>query len=158
MLDISLEVSSMAISALSAGRTLCELRDWSVSNLDCKKLSIWLICIILGRHGAPLIREEFEAWDYGPVVPELYHHVKGFGGGPVRNVFHWIDPVAPNTPEYAALSAVAAITKGMRAGQLVANTHRNNGAWASVYRPNIFGIKIHNSAILDEYRSRIANA
>jgi uncharacterized phage-associated protein len=149
----------MAISALSAGRTLCELRDWSVSNLELQKILYLAHMYYLGQHdGSPLIREEFEAWDYGPVVPELYHHVKGFGGGPVRNVFHWIDPVAPNTSEYAALSAAAAVTKGMRAGQLVANTHRNNGAWASVYRPNIFGITIPNSAILNEYRSRTAPA
>ena len=113
----------------------------------------------LGQHdGEPLIREEFEAWDYGPVVPELYHHAKGFGSGPVKNVFHWVDPVAPNTPEFEALSAAAVGTKGMRAGELVANTHWKNGAWANVYRPNIFGIKIHNSAILNEYRSRSAPA
>jgi uncharacterized phage-associated protein len=93
----------MAISVLSAGRTLCELRGWSVSNLELQKILYLAHMYYLGRHGGPLIREEFEAWDYGPVVPELYHHVKGFGGGPVRNVFHWIDPVAPNTPEYAAL-------------------------------------------------------
>ncbi len=149
----------MAISALSAGRTLCELRSWSVSNLELQKILYLAHMYYLGQHdGAPLIRGEFEAWDYGPVVPELYRHVKGFGGGPVRNVFHWVDPVAPNTPEYAALSAAAAATKGMRAGQLVANTHWKGGAWDNVYRPNIFGIKIPNSAILNEYRSRTVAA
>lgn len=149
----------MAVPALSAGRTLCELRDWSVSNLELQKILYLAQMYYLGQHdGAPLIREKFEAWDYGPVVPELYHHVKGFGSGPVRNVFHWIDPVAPNTPEFEALSAAAAVTKGMRASQLVANTHWNGGAWARVYSPNIFGIKIPNSAILNDYRSRSSPA
>lgn len=147
----------MAISALSAGRTLCKLRDWSVSNLELQKILYLAHMYYLGRLGVPLIREEFEAWDYGPVIPELYRHLKGFGADPVRNVFHWIDPVAPNTPEYAALSTFAVATKGMSAGQLVANTHWQGGAWDKFYHPNIVGIKIPNSEILNEYRSRFVD-
>ena len=33
---------------------------------------------MLGLYGRPLIREEVEAWAYGPVIPELYQAVKHF--------------------------------------------------------------------------------
>ena len=31
-----------------------------------------------------LIDERFEAWDYGPVVPTLYHSFKKWGSGPIK--------------------------------------------------------------------------
>lgn len=33
----------------------------------------------LGLHGRPLVNEPIEAWQYGPVVPSVYHRYKRFG-------------------------------------------------------------------------------
>lgn len=38
----------------------------------------------LGLNGEPLINEHPEAWEYGPVIPSLYHEFKVFGNGPIR--------------------------------------------------------------------------
>jgi uncharacterized phage-associated protein len=38
----------------------------------------------LGLTGAPLFNEQIEAWEYGPVVPELYHSLKAYGAFPIR--------------------------------------------------------------------------
>ena len=111
----------------------------------------------LGKtNGRPLVTEPFEAWDFGPVIPEVYHHVKGFGSGPIRNVFHWIDPVDQSSDEFATLKEAAEGTKFKSAAQLVANTHWHNGAWARVYKPRMAGVIIPNSIILEEYRERAA--
>lgn len=149
----------MAVSADSAAKTICVLRDWSVSNLEVQKILYLAHMFHMGVHdGAPLIREPFEAWNYGPVVPELYHRMKPFGSGPVQNVFHWVDLVPMNTPEFESIHDAVEGTKNLRASQLVANTHSTSGAWATVYRPNITGIRIPNSAILNEYRARANRA
>jgi uncharacterized phage-associated protein len=145
----------MAVSALSAARTLCELRKWNVSNLELQKILYLAHMFYLGRNGAPLLNEDFEAWDYGPVIPELYHRAKAFGSGPVRNVFHWVPPVPPGTTEYEVLREAVEATRAMRAGQLVAITHWDRGAWAQVYRPGLRGVKIPNHAIAGEYRDRV---
>ena len=145
----------MAVSADSAAKTICVLRDWSVSNLEVQKILYLAHMFHMGVHGgAPLIHEPFEAWNYGPVVPELYQRMKPFGSGPVQNVFHWIDMVPMGTPEFESLNDAIQGTKKLRASQLVANTHTVDGAWARVYRPNIAGIRIPNTAIMDEYRAR----
>jgi uncharacterized phage-associated protein len=103
----------------------------------------------------PLISESFEAWDYGPVVPDLYRRAKGFGKGPVRNVFHWIPKVPQDSPDYAVLREVEEATRGISPGRLVSITHWEDGAWARYYIAGSRGIRIPNSAILDEYRERI---
>lgn len=145
----------MATSALSAARTICELRGWTVSNLELQKILYLAHLFHLGRAGQPLVTERFEAWDYGPVIPALYHHVKGFGNSPVRNVFHWIPPVPPG-PEYETLRECADATKNTSPSRLVAITHWDQGAWARCYRPGVTGIVIPNDLILAEYQAREA--
>lgn len=145
----------MAVSADSAAKTICVLRDWSVSNLEVQKILYLAHMFHMGVHdGAPLIREPFEAWNYGPVVPELYQRMKAFGSGPVQNVFHWIEMVPMSTYEFDSLNDAIEGTRKLSASQLVANTHSAHGAWARVYRPNLMGIRIPNTAIMDEYRAR----
>jgi uncharacterized phage-associated protein len=41
---------------------------------------------MLGRHGAPLLKETVQAWPYGPVVPSVYQAVRGFRCSPVTGV------------------------------------------------------------------------
>lgn len=144
----------MAVSALSAAKTVCELRDWNVSNLELQKVLYIAHMFHLGRTGQPLVAEGFEAWDYGPVAPELYHHVKGFGSGPVRNVFHWIDGVPVDAPEYAVLNEVADAARKASASKLVAITHAKDGAWAAYYLPGFRGISIPDDSIAEEYNKR----
>lgn len=33
--------------------------------------------------GQPCFKEEIEAWDFGPVVPEVYHEFKIFGSSDI---------------------------------------------------------------------------
>jgi len=145
----------MAVSVLSAARSLCQLRDWTVSNLELQKILYIAHMFHLGKTGgAPLIREDFEAWDYGPVVPELYRRARGFGSDPVRNVFHWEPEVPANAPEFFSLREAAEATKGMSSGRLVAITHWPQGAWYQCYKPGVRGIAIPDPLILAEYRAR----
>ena len=144
----------MTLSALSAAKTLCELKGWTVSNLELQKILYLAHMFFLGRENAPLIHEHFEAWDYGPVIPKLYHHAKGFGDRPVRNVFHWVSAAHPGTPEYEILREAAESTAHISPGRLVAITHADGGAWANTYRPGVRGLTIPNQAILDEYQTK----
>ena len=37
----------------------------------------------LAIRNTPLINESVEAWKFGPVIPSLYHDVKGYGMEPI---------------------------------------------------------------------------
>lgn len=48
----------------------------------------------LAVNGSPLLSEPVRAWDYGPVVTDLYDHIKFYGTGPVTNLVSTADSVA----------------------------------------------------------------
>lgn len=147
----------MAVQALSAGRRICELRNWGVSNLELQKILYIAQMFHLGTSGGqPLIDDRFEAWEYGPVSPALYARAKGFGRGPVRNVFHWVPDIPAESSEEQMIQEAVKQTTGMTPGELVSITHWPRGAWHQCYRPNERGITIPNHMILDEFRARQA--
>ena len=37
----------------------------------------------LAKNDSPLFTEKVEAWDYGPVIPSLYHEFKIYGAFPI---------------------------------------------------------------------------
>lgn len=143
----------MAVPALSAAKYLAELSNWSLSNLAIQKLVYIAHMVHLGRHGTKLIIEPIEAWDYGPVIPEIYHFLKAFGSEPVRNVFRRVPSIDENGTEARALRDVYREFGHLSASRLVAATHRPNGAWRSVYRPGIKGNVIPTKHIQSEYLS-----
>ncbi len=143
------------ISSLSAAKTLCELSDWSLSNLKIQKILYIAHMYALGRTDGecPLLSENFEAWDYGPVLPQVYQKGKIFGADAVGNVFHSIGSIFEG--EDRETLAECYVDLGDRsAAELVAATHWKLGAWAKHYSPSVKGIIIPNGDILDEYRKR----
>ena len=108
--------------------------------------------------GTPLIFDPFEAWDYGPVVPEVYKRAKPFGSGPVRNVFHWIDGVPAGSPDYHAIREAVDGTRHMTPGALVESTHWKEGAWATfsyeVRGESEYLIPTSCESIMPEWKSR----
>mgnify|MGYP006283548483 CR=1 FL=1 len=77
----------MTVSVLSAAKRLAARSGWTLSNLELQKILYLAHMVHLGRtDGAPLVHGLFEAWDYGPVHPDLYHRVKIFGSSPVKNI------------------------------------------------------------------------
>lgn len=148
------EDTVMAITAVAALRRLCELKQWSVSNLEANKLLYFAQMIALGKSEGrqPLVVGHFEAWDLGPVLPDAYHKAKIFGNKPIKSfVFSGSGPI----PEWDAIIEETLKEMGdLTSSQLVAESHWRDGAWAKFYRPGAKGIEIPNTAILDEYRLR----
>jgi uncharacterized phage-associated protein len=106
----------------------------------------------LGRTGNPLVHGSFEAWDYGPVHPELYHRAKIFGSDPVENIFTDARLPEEGTPECAIIDEAYGSLGNVGPGRLVNLTHRRGGAWETNYIPGARNIIIPNDDILKEYR------
>lgn len=148
----------MAISIFDAAKRLCIKSGWSLTNLQLQKLIYIAHMFHLGEHGMPLIKECFEAWDYGPVQPDLYHHVKVYGASPVKSMFHLGNEIPEEGTEMQILDKVYDQLSSKSASWLVAVTHWENGAWAKHYKSESYGNIIHNEDVLHEYINRENNA
>ncbi|MBV9551125.1 MAG: DUF4065 domain-containing protein [Alphaproteobacteria bacterium] len=142
---------SKPIHPLAAARRLCKQSGWTLSNLQLQKILYLAQMFHLGKKSTRLVDGDFEAWAYGPVLPQVYSQTKIFGGGPVREVFG-AAPIFDE--ERAAMLDEAALELGkLSAGRLVSITHWKEGAWAKYYQPDVRGIKIPDQAIIDEYNA-----
>ncbi len=140
----------MTVSVFSAAKHLAERSGWSLSNLELQKLLYLAHMFYLGRAGEPLVHGQFEAWDYGPVHPDLYHKAKIFGSDSVQNIFHSIADL-PDIAERAIIDEAYASLGNAGPGRLVNATHRKNGAWDKAYSPGVRHCVISNKDILTEY-------
>jgi len=141
------------IQTMSIVKYLAKNSDWNLSNLQIQKVLYISNMIWLGENGTPLIDAEFEAWDYGPVVAEVYHKLKCFGSRPVGNIFRRIPDIKDD--RVAAFLNDAIDHLGHKSGaELVAISHWEKGAWAKNYHPGKRNVLIPREDILEEYSKR----
>ena len=145
----------MAVSSKAAAQRLCERSKWRLTNLELQKILYIAHMNHMGIIGKPLIDGYFEAWDYGPVVPEVYHTVKMFGAEPIGDFVFPPTKIEDLSSEAKALDKTYGILAGASPGKLVAITHREGGAWEKHYNPKEHGIIIPNKDIAREFKDRI---
>lgn len=140
----------------SVAKFICERGRWKVTNLQLQKLIYMAQMLYMGRSdGARLADADFEAWDYGPVEPSLYHRVKMFGSQPIEDVFYNARNFKVGDPRRHVLEEVCDSLLRKPPAELVDITHWSGGAWAKHYVPGIRGIHIPDADIAREYRARL---
>lgn len=58
-------------------------RGDSISNLKLQKMLYYMQGFHLAYFGTPLFEDDLVAWQYGPVVPNVYSNFKSFGRGEI---------------------------------------------------------------------------
>ena len=148
----------MTVSSSSAARYACEISGWNLSHLKLQKILYIAHMVFMGRNnGNPLVDEEFEAWDYGPILPSIYHRLKGFGTSSVKDVFYDASTI-DGTKEGDLIREAHEQLRHKEPAELVAITYRPGGAWSNNHRSGRKHITIPNVDILDEYRNKLAAA
>jgi len=88
----------------------------------------------LALYQRPLIDEQIEAWEYGPVIPSLFHTMKRFGNSVVEHYIHKQGiPVAPSSAIHDFLEEIWRIYGMFTATQLSNMTHEPGTPWKEVY-------------------------
>ena len=101
------------------------------TNLRLQKLLYFAQGRYMARYGKPLFQADMAAWEYGPVVPEVYRAYKEFGSDGISEM----EPVSMNAftaEEYALLLDVARYYGTYATGELVHQSHVEGGPWAQV--------------------------
>ncbi len=86
-----------------------------ISNMKLQKLLYYCQGFYLASQGQPLFEEEVVAWQYGPVVPVVYHKFKRYGASGIPNEeasvcdrldamqVYWIDQVFDYFGQFSAI-------------------------------------------------------
>jgi uncharacterized phage-associated protein len=139
----------------TASKYICEKSGWRLSNLPLQKILYLAQVEYAGKfEGNRLVDTAFEAWDYGPVSPDLYHKVKMFGSEPVRDVFYDALRLREGSQRKQVLDDVCDKYLSVRPGKLIKFTHWDWGAWAKKYEPGLKNTLIADRDIAEEYRNR----
>lgn len=108
---------------------------------------------MLGLYGRPLIKDEVQAWQYGPVIPSLYKAVKSYRSQPV------VGPLptrgsndALDADEQNIIDQVFDLYGNYSGPALSRITHAAGTPWSMTYEPKTFGIEISNDLIEDHYQ------
>lgn len=104
-----------------------------ISNLKLQKLVYYAQGLHIALKGTPLFKENIEAWEYGPVVPELYSAYKSYGAGgiPPDDLFN-PESIDSDTREY--LDEVYSVFGQFSAVRLIDISHTDQ-CWKDAY-PN----------------------
>lgn len=97
--DVIGDIDNQAAFPIGAKNLANLILDWaaasgvSVSPMKLQKLVYFCHADFLLITGQPLIYQEFEAWDYGPVIPSLFQEFKHFGAGEITGRAVFFDPI-----------------------------------------------------------------
>lgn len=137
-----------------------------VTNLALQKIIYFCHAWFLVSANKPLIKQNFEAWEFGPVLPYLYRSFKGFGENKITARATKLDPktgdkiiakVDMEKSEESLLEDIVSFYSRLSASQLVEQSHVLGGPWYEVwhYEEKINpGMQISNQAILSFYTSK----
>lgn len=106
----------------------------------------------LAFRSVELIDNEIQAWQFGPVIPDLYHKIKQYRDSGVKSKIPRYNSDELDGDEMGLVDAVYE-AYGHRTGVDLSNlTHQPGSPWSLVYQPQTMGIKISNDLIEGHYR------
>ena len=148
-----------------------EGRGLEITNLALQKLLYFAHGWFFALYDRPLIKNKFEAWQYGPVQRVLYDQFKVFRDQPIRGVrAKYLDPATgekvtrePNiSPDHAHLiESILDKYSKYTASQLVNESHAEDGPWEFVWQQAedaIYpGMRIPDELILSHFKHLVSH-
>lgn len=107
----------------------CTRESYPISNLQLQKILYYVQREFL-QQGTKAFSEEIEAWQFGPVVPQVYKHYCGFGALPIRMKYK----VALNQKDVIIINPIIEKKRILNPWDMVSDTHSPGKAWDLIYR------------------------
>jgi len=109
--------------------TKCIEDHHPISNLQLQKILYYIQREFL-KNGEIAFPDEIEAWQFGPVVPNVYYYFCGYGAMPISLAQ---ESVIINPQDAACINHIVEQKRMKNPWDLVSETHKTNGAWAKIY-------------------------
>ena len=116
-----------------------------ITNIQINKLVYIALGFSLASLNRDLFDEEVQAWQYGPVIPSLYHEFKHFGRNKIgkmsnafilkaKSIFPIINKL--DTELCEVLDLVKILYNGKKGQELINLTHQKDTPWFVAYQPH----------------------
>ncbi len=109
--------------------------DDNVDNLKLNKLLFYSQAWSLVRLGRPLFEDKIQAWEYGPVVSDVYHAYKTCGKTPIQEPLYETDEKIFSSDELELLIDIYNNYGKYTSIALKNMTHVAGSPWDRVYVP-----------------------
>ena len=113
----------------------CDKNKLRITNLQLQKILFFIQKESIRRRGYGIFSNRIEAWQYGPVVPDVFYQFAGFGA---MKLVLYEDLFSDVSPKDIIDDQSKEIIEGIlreyihvSPWDLVAKSHVSNGAWAN---------------------------
>lgn len=116
----------------------CERDRIPVTPMKLQKLIYFCHADYLKQFSIDLIKQNFEAWEYGPVIPSIYSEFKREKDQPIKRMAEIFDPISAkryvarcvlSPSEEESVGDLYSFYKNLSAGQLSDLSHEHGGPW-----------------------------
>lgn len=109
--------------------TRCVNADNPISNLQLQKI-LYYVQREFSNRGRRAFRDAIEAWQFGPVVPNVYYYFCGYGAMPITNTYDIV--IEPE--DLIIINPIVDEKSKLNPWDMVAETHKEGGAWYQIYK------------------------
>lgn len=100
-----------------------------ISNLQLQKI-LYFIQIDYLKKGIEPFEDQFEAWQFGPVIPSIYYRYCGYGAMPITIKYENINLQGE---DQVIIDPIIEEKRELYPWDLVEDTHRVGGAWEIIF-------------------------
>lgn len=150
----------MIVSSQAVANKFLELANQSsklLTNMQLQKLVFIAHGFTLAILDKPLYHKDTHAWQFGPVIPNLYKSLQKYGNGFVTDFIETDDKIDDNSSEMEIIRAVWKSYGHMTGAQLSALTHKPGTPWSVTWAQKQFDV-IQTDLIREHYKNIIAAA
>ncbi len=110
--------------------TKCVKEDYPISNLQLQKILYYIQVWFLQNTRDVAFSDDIEAWQFGPVIPEVYYFFCGFGAMPISSTYD----IKENISHKNKIDNIVTTKRVLPPWDLVEETHNPQKAWKRIYR------------------------
>ncbi|EOQ39654.1 Panacea domain-containing protein [Butyricicoccus pullicaecorum] len=108
----------------------CSRTNQPISNLKLQKVLYFLWIDYYKQTGKYLFNDVFSAWQFGPVIPEVYYEFCAYGGMPIDCLY---DPQQIDQEDQEIISSILKKYLPITVSKLVNLTHLPNHPWDDIF-------------------------
>lgn len=108
-----------------------------ITNLQLQKILYYIQLNFIRTFGIIAFPESIQAWQYGPVVPNVYERFRSYGPTKICNLYEDIETIFPTEKEKLVKRVINACIS-ITPWELVEKSHRPGSPWSRVYN----GVKV----------------